>query len=70
MRQGKQEWGIVHEENNGDRKLVYVDIKKVRYFYRGVVYKYTEMNSFLRRKFENMLFLSRPKELLKIKYQI
>jgi hypothetical protein len=64
-----QEWGIIHEEKAGDRKAVWIDTKKVRYSYKGKIYKYTDMNGFLRRKFENMLFLSRPRELLKIKYQ-
>lgn len=65
----KNEWGIVHEEQKGDRRIVWVDTKKIRYFYKGRIYTSSEMNGFLRRKFENMLFLSRPKDLLTVKYE-
>lgn len=65
----KTEWGIVHEEQRGDRRAVWVDTKKIKYFYKGRLYIHDDMNGFLRRKFENMLFLSRPKDLLTVKYQ-
>ncbi len=65
----KTEWGITHEEKHGERTVVWVDTKKVRYFYKGQVWQCKQMNRFLRRKFENRLFLSRPKEFLIVKYE-
>ena len=71
----KTEWGIVHEDKSKDRTVIYIDKKKVRYWYRGAMYHgYTKrystyiMSVFLWRKFENALFLSRPKEFPKFKY--
>jgi hypothetical protein len=67
-----REWGISNEYDYFDGKrtlrVVHIDTDKAKYYYRGHRYSFNEMGSFLRRKFENLLIISRSKQKLKIIY--
>ena len=58
------EFAIISENKNNDLIIISIDTKKATY--QGISWR--TMGDFGKRKFENFLVLSRPKERIKIIY--
>ena len=60
----KPEFAIIEEREVNNKRLVWVDTNKAKY--QGVEWRY--LGNFGKRKFENLLRLSKINELVKVRY--